>query len=74
MPPEYRQTLQSITGVLGMRLREGMWVQAEGVVYDTWSDALHMIDRMPQGWEQWRKIRAIDFGYINPFVCNVVCH
>jgi phage terminase large subunit len=69
LPPEYLQTLDSITGVLGMRLREGMWVQAEGVVYDTWSDALHMIDRMPDGWQNWRKLRVIDFGYINPFVC-----
>jgi phage terminase large subunit len=68
LPPEYIDTLASITGVLGMRLREGMWVQAEGVVYDTWSDAIHMIDRMPAGWEQWRKIRAIDFGYVNAFV------
>ena len=55
---------------MGLRLREGMWVQSEGVVYDTWSDALHMIDAMPQGWHTWRKIRVIDFGYVNPFVCQ----
>jgi len=70
LPHEYLATLASITGVLGMRLREGMWVQAEGVVYDTWSDALHMIDRMPDGWQQWRKLRVIDFGYVNAFVCQ----
>lgn len=70
LPPEYAITLASISGVLGMRLREGMWVQAEGVVYDGWSDAIHMIDRMPEGWQQWRKFRSIDFGYVNPFVCQ----
>lgn len=70
LPPEYLSTLSSITGVLGMRLAKGMWVQAEGVVYDTWNDGLHMIDAMPQGWEAWRKIRVIDFGYVNPFVCQ----
>lgn len=70
LPAEYKDTLASISGVLGMRLREGMWVQAEGVVYDGWSDALHMIDRMPEGWQAWRKIRVIDFGYVNPFVCQ----
>lgn len=70
LPHQYLETLQSITGVMGMRLREGMWVQAEGVVYDTWSDALHMMDRMPDGWRGWRKIRVIDFGYINSFVCS----
>jgi hypothetical protein len=52
-----------------MRLARGMWVQAEGVVYDTWSDALHMVDAMPYGWESWRKIRVIDFGFVNPLTC-----
>lgn len=70
LPPEYIETLKSITGVLGMRLRDGLWVQAEGVVYDTWSDAVHMVNAMPQGWQAWRKIRVIDFGYVNPFVCQ----
>jgi PBSX family phage terminase large subunit len=70
LPPEYLETLKSITGVLGMRLRDGLWVQAEGVVYDGWSDALHMIDRMPDGWQAWRKFRVCDFGYVNPFVCQ----
>lgn len=70
LPPEYLNTLQSITGVLGMRLRDGLWVQSEGVVYDTWSDALHTVERMPEGWQAWRKFRVIDFGYVNPFVCQ----
>ncbi len=70
LPAEYIEILASISGVLGKRLRDGMWVQAEGVVYDTWSDAIHMIDAMPQGWHNWRKIRVIDFGYVNPFVCQ----
>lgn len=70
LPPEYIETLRSITGVLGMRLRDGLWVQAEGVVYDTWSDAYHVINAMPEGWQTWRKIRVIDFGYVNPFVCQ----
>ncbi len=69
-PPEYLDILNSITGVMGMRLARGMWVQSEGVVYDTWSDSLHMIDKMPDGWQSWRKIRVIDFGYVNPFVCQ----
>lgn len=69
-PPEYLDVLNSITGVMGMRLAKGMWVQAEGVVYDVFSDSVHMVDSMPRGWEQWRKIRVIDFGYANPFVCQ----
>lgn len=70
LPPEYLDTLASITGTLGRRLRDGQWVQSEGVVYDGWDDALHMIPAMPRGWQAWRKIRVIDFGYVNPFVCQ----
>lgn len=70
LPAEYLDILASISGTMGLRLRDGLWVQAEGVVYDTWSDALHMISEMPEGWESWRKIRVIDFGYENPFVCG----
>lgn len=70
LPPEYLETLKSITGVLGMRLRDGLWVQAEGVVYPDYDDAIHMVKAMPDGWQGWRKIRVIDFGYVNPFVCQ----
>lgn len=36
-PPEYIQQLQSLTGILKKRLVDGLWVQAEGVVYDNFS-------------------------------------
>lgn len=61
--------LDALTGVHFYRLRKGLWVQAEGTVYDEWDAAVHLIDRMPRGWESWRKIRCIDFGFTNPFVC-----
>lgn len=51
------------------RLYYGRWVRAEGVVYDEFDPSFHYIDQMPEGWHSWRKIRAIDFGYQNPFVC-----
>lgn len=38
-PADYVATLQSLTGVLGDRLRGGKWIQATGAVYgDVWSD------------------------------------
>jgi phage terminase large subunit len=60
--------LDRLTGARKQRLRFGRWVQAEGVVYEGWDQAIHLIDpfRIP---EDWRRIRAIDFGYTNPFVC-----
>ncbi len=61
--------LDALTGVRRERLRFGRWVQAEGAVYD-FDEAVHLIDAMPEGWQDWRKVRAIDFGYTNPFVCQ----
>lgn len=70
--PQGRQTmviLNNLTGVRKQRLRYGKWVQAEGVVYDNWDRAVHLIDPFAIP-EDWRRIRAIDFGYTNPFVCQ----
>jgi len=68
-PPDYLETLSGLTGILGKRLRDGMWVQAEGVVYDEFRDDLHVIDPFDIPLE-WKRYRAIDFGYSNPFVCQ----
>lgn len=38
-PPEYLDTLNQLTGIQALRLRDGKWVQAEGVVYDNWDMA-----------------------------------
>lgn len=64
--------LDALTGVRRLRLRDGKWAAAEGVVYEVWDRAVHLIDvkRMSPGWQSWRKIRVIDFGYTNPFVCQ----
>lgn len=68
-PPDYLETLDSLTGVLGLRLREGRWVHAEGAVFSDWDPALHLVDWFTPP-ASWRRIRAVDFGYTNPFVCQ----
>lgn len=68
-PTEYIDALKSLTGVLGLRLREGKWVQAEGVVYEDYDASIHLIDPFPIP-DEWRRIRSIDFGYTNPFTCQ----
>lgn len=62
--------LDALTGARKLRLRDGRWVQAEGVVYEGWDAAVHVIDEMPAGWRAWRVVRSIDFGFKNPFVCQ----
>ena len=60
--------LDSLTGARKERLRYGRWVSAEGAVYD-FDAAVHLINRFDIP-SQWRRIRVIDFGYTNPFVCG----
>lgn len=66
---DYLETLRSLTGARRARLYEGLWAAQEGLVYPEFGDA-NLIDEMPKGWERWKKLRVIDFGYTNPFVCQ----
>jgi len=47
----------------------GHWVAAEGVIYENFDKDIHVIEpfKIP---DDWRRIRAIDFGYKNPFACG----
>lgn len=65
----YLATLDVLTGVRKERLRYGRWVAAEGLVYDGWDRALHVIPAFPIP-PEWPRYLAIDFGYVNPFVCQ----
>lgn len=65
----YIGILDRLTGARRDRLRFGRWVQAEGVVYPQWDAARHLVNRFAIP-DTWRKFRAIDFGYTNPFVCQ----
>lgn len=64
---EYIKRLDGLTGPRKLRLRYGQWVQAEGVVYEGWDAAVHLIDRFEIP-ESWPRYWAVDFGYTNPFV------
>lgn len=61
--------LDGLTGVRYQRLRKGLWVAAEGTVYDEWDSGIHVVDAFVPP-KDWRRIRVVDFGYTNPFVCH----
>ncbi len=78
---EYMAKLDALTGVRYLRLRKGLWVAAEGAIYEQWNPALHLIDRpeRPAAWRagvidqhgipwEWPRFWGIDFGYVNPMV------
>lgn len=77
----YMSRLDNMVGYNRSRLRDGLWVAAEGIVYgDVFDEAKHLIDP-PADWEvlpgigpippvEWQRLWAVDFGYTNPFVCQ----
>jgi len=67
---DYMAKLNALTGVRRLRYRDGIWAAAEGLVYEGWSDAVHIVDPfpVPDSWTRWL---SIDFGYTNPFVAQL---
>ena len=63
---EYMAKLDALTGARRLRLRDGLWVASEGVVFEGWDDSVHMIDRF-QVPNSWTRYWSIDLGYTNPF-------
>ena len=74
---KYIAILDKLTGVRHKRLRLGLWVSAEGIVYDEFDPAVHVLqwafdeegERIPLP-DEWERQWAIDWGYRNPFVCK----
>lgn len=62
--------LGKLTGVRRQRLLLGQWAAAEGLVYDDYDAAVHLIDELPAAAKTWRRWWSVDFGYSNPFVCQ----
>jgi phage terminase large subunit len=58
--------LKRLTGVRRKRLYEGLWVTAEGAVYDMFDSQTHVIERNKDEFVRW--YLAMDEGYTNPAV------
>jgi PBSX family phage terminase large subunit len=71
----YIAILDNLTGVRYKRLRLGLWVSAEGIVYEEFDPAKHVVpwsyddegNALPLPAE-WERYWAIDFGFSHPFV------
>lgn len=74
---KYIAILDKLTGVRHKRLRLGLWVSAEGIVYEEFDPAIHVLqwafdengERIPLP-DEWERQWGIDWGYRNPFVCK----
>jgi PBSX family phage terminase large subunit len=56
---------REFTGLWRKRFIEGLWVAAEGAIYDMWDEDLHVIDLVPPI-TQWLCL-SVDYGTTNPF-------
>jgi len=63
----YLERLATLTGVRRLRLYEGRWAAAEGLVYDAYDPRVHLVEQrtLPAAWP---RIEGADFGFRNPFV------
>lgn len=76
---KYMSILDKLTGVRHKRLRLGLWVSAEGIIYEEFDPYVHILpwiydedgERLPLPVE-WTRYWLIDFGYVNPFVLKCV--
>lgn len=69
MTPERLAVLDALTGVRHKRLRLGLWVAAEGIIYEGFDPSVHVVHRVDIP-ADWPRYLAIDFGYTNPLVCQ----
>lgn len=66
----YLAVLDSLTGARKERLRYGRWVAAEGVIFNDFDPAVHLVAKPHDPPHEWRRIWTVDFGFTHPFVCQ----
>lgn len=66
---KYLAKLDRLSGARRLRLRMGVWAAAEGLIYEGFDQAVHVIPSFDIP-SNWRRIRAVDFGYNEPFCCQ----
>ena len=70
LPADYVENLKASTppGMWYDRKVKGQWIAAEGLVYELFDRNVHVYEPfIPPA--DWKRIRSVDFGHTNPFVC-----
>lgn len=69
LPADFIERLKTFTGSYRERYVLGRWIGFEGLVYDNWSGRDMVISSFPIP-KEWKRFRAIDYGYTNAFSCQ----
>jgi len=68
---EYKERIRnSATGLFYKRNVLGLWVMAEGAIFDFFDKKIHVVKKPPRAAEYW--IAGIDYGASNPCTCVVI--
>lgn len=72
---DYLERLDRLTGPRRARLYLGLWVTAEGQIWENWDDSVHIIDAIPTDKHgdsviEWF-FASVDWGFISPGVLQV---
>lgn len=62
-PPGYHAKLEGLTGIDRSRLLDGQWVQAAGLIYDTWNEQANVTEEAEYIPGAGMVIWAVDDGY-----------
>lgn len=67
---DYLDRLDGLPTVRRQRFLLGLWVAAEGLIYDEFDPAVHLAAPFPGGYPpaDWKRFICVDFGFNNPFV------
>lgn len=69
---QYLARLDSLTGARYQRMRWGKWVSAEGLIYEEFNPAIHVLDPFPVRIRpEWTAWVTVDFGFNHPFVAQI---
>ena len=69
LTPEYIENVKRTTpsGMWYDRRIKGLWVAAEGIIYEGFHRDIHLVDPFDIP-DDWQRVRGIDFGTRHPFV------
>lgn len=71
LPEDYKNRIRnSATGLFYKRNVLGLWVMAEGAIFEFFDKKIHVVDKPPRAAEYW--IASIDVGSSNPFCCLLI--
>lgn len=69
LPASYKARLNALKGRYRDRFVHNKWIGYEGLIYDVFNPAEHIVSRFPIP-KDWQYVMAIDFGFNEAFVCQ----